>query len=161
MSLGKFEPLYSSKPFPRQHVHPAEDFDMKSSPGSHAFANGYTSSSSSKHLEHATMGSDGGKKSHHALNLSSESLKSYIHIETHPNGGASVVRVYESEIASLSPTEKEKLVKLFFEEVFSEEPENVAKHVIGIVHGAAAYMPELVNHMALTRPDLDVKVCFC
>lgn len=85
-------------------------------------------------------------------------LKEHIHIETHPNGGASLVRMYDKDFSMLTSENKDRLAQLFFEEVFSEEPENVAKHVIGIVHGAARYMPELVSHLSLTRPDLDIKV---
>ena len=85
-------------------------------------------------------------------------LKKYIHIEVHPNGGASLVHMYDNEFAHLDSKSKEKLAILFFEEVFREELDNVAKHVIGIIHNAAAYMPEMVSHLATTKPDIDVKV---
>lgn len=42
-------------------------------------------------------------------------------------------------------------------EVFHEPTEGVPAHVMGIVHGAVKYMPELVQYLATHHPDLAVK----
>lgn len=52
----------------------------------------------------------------------------------------------------------QKFVKLFFREVFAERSEGVAKNVMGIVHNAAAYLPELVKYFEVNHPNLVVKV---
>lgn len=149
MSVGKFEPLYyNSKAYSRSShdIDATEDLEAKG-PLRQSYYNGF--STVNEHRDGQNSYSD---DSNDAL------LKKYIHIKVHPNGGASIVHVYDDEIASLSDDDKEKLAQLFFEEVFCEEPEDVAKHVIGIVHGAAKYMPEMVSHLSLIRPDLDIKV---
>lgn len=151
MSIGKFEPSYYHSKAIARHSHEdgtTEQFDTKDQ----SYFNGF--SSLNKHHDDSIS----ERKEFNEDALNKDKLQKYIHIEIHPNGGASVVRVYQHEIASLSSVEKEALARLFFEEVFSEEPENVAKHVIGIVQGAVEYMPELVSHLSATRPDLDIKV---
>lgn len=151
MSLGKFEPSYfNAYSRPRPHHENTNNVanDDGQEPSGQTYLNGFSS----------TM--NGQNKSLEAQHngKSKTDLEKYIHIEVHPNGGASTVRVYNDEISSLGSEEKERLAKLFFEEVFREESDHVAKHVIGIVHGAVTYMPELVNYLALIRPELDIKV---
>ena len=85
-------------------------------------------------------------------------LSHLIHTEVDPNGGASVLHVYLDEIAGLREEKMEKFVKLFFREVFAEKSEGVAKNVMGIVHNAAAYLPELVHYFGEHHPNLTVKV---
>ncbi len=87
-----------------------------------------------------------------------EDLRGYMHYDTHPNGGASVVHMYHDELDRLSEKQYEDLALVFLREVFKEEPLGVAKHVMGIVHGAASHLPELVNHLGLCHPELPVKV---
>lgn len=81
----------------------------------------------------------------------------YFHIEVHTNGGASIVHMYQSEINSLSETEMEELTEEFFRVVFSEDESGSAHHVMGIVHDAAAYIPDLLEHMADNYSTLTVK----
>lgn len=38
-----------------------------------------------------------------------------------------------------------------------EEPYGVARYVMGIVHNAAEYLPDLLEHFAATYPNLIVK----
>ena len=159
MSIGKFEPSYfNSKSYPRPSNHHSSStvtkFDSNLAPGRDYF-NGFLPSSGGSHADQVKEESN---KPYDEEELSEVQLKKFIHIDIHPNGGASMVRIQNSEISRLSPGDKERLARLFFQEVFCEEPENVAKHVIGIVHGAAKYMPELVSHLSLTRPELDIKV---
>uniref|UniRef100_A0A2M4A554 Round spermatid basic protein 1-like protein n=1 Tax=Anopheles triannulatus TaxID=58253 RepID=A0A2M4A554_9DIPT len=81
----------------------------------------------------------------------------FMRIEVHPNGGASVVHMYQDEIATLSETEMEELVNEFFQVVFAEDKDGYANHVMGIVHDAAAYLPDLLEHMAENYANLTVK----
>jgi len=84
-------------------------------------------------------------------------FKKFVHVEKHPNGGASIVHMYQEEFDHLAGDQVDKLAHVFFQEVFSEEPKGIPRHVIGIVHNAASYMPEIVGYLALTHPDLAVK----
>ena len=85
-------------------------------------------------------------------------LSHLIHKEVDSNGGASVLHVYLDEIAGLREEKMQKFVKLFFREVFAEKSEGVAKNVMGIIHNAAAYLPELVHYFGEHHPNLTVKV---
>lgn len=81
----------------------------------------------------------------------------FMRIEVHPNGGASVVHMYQDEINVLSDTEMEELVNEFFQVCFAEDEEGYADHVMGIVHNAATYLPDLLEHMAENYANLTVK----
>ena len=48
------------------------------------------------------------------------------------------------------------LVK-FCQVVFGEDERGYAHHVMGIVHDAAAYLPDLLDHMSENYPSLTVK----
>lgn len=88
-----------------------------------------------------------------------ETLKygKFFRIEVHPNGGASFVHLYQDEINSLAPHEMDELVAEFFKVVFSEDQNGFANHIMGIVHDAAAYIPDLLEHMAENYANLTVK----
>lgn len=81
----------------------------------------------------------------------------FYHIEVHPNGGASIVHMYQDELDSLSEEELNELANEFFELVFSEDENNFAYHVMGIVHDGARYIPDLLEHMAENYSNLTVK----
>lgn len=81
----------------------------------------------------------------------------FFHVEVHTNGGASVVHMYQNEINSLSEAEMEELTEEFFRITFSEDENGWAHHVMGIVHGAAEYIPDLLEHMADNYSTLTVK----
>lgn len=81
----------------------------------------------------------------------------FFHIEVHTNGGASVVHLYQDEINELTPEEMDELVDEFFLVAFSEDPEGSAHHVMGIVHDAAGYLPDLLEHMSENYSTLTVK----
>jgi len=84
---------------------------------------------------------------------------SLIKVETYPNGNASVVHMYQDEIDRLNLCEKEsrELAEEFFKIVFSEDENGYAHYVMGIVHNAATYIPDLLDHMAENYPNLTVK----
>lgn len=81
----------------------------------------------------------------------------YFEVEVYPNGGASVVHLYQDELKILSSDELEELVNEFFEICFAEDEDGYAHHVMGIVHGAASYLPDLLEHMAENYSTLTVK----
>lgn len=81
----------------------------------------------------------------------------FFHVEVHSNGGASFVHMYQNEIDTLPPEELEELVDEYFQLVFSEDENGFAHHVMGIVHDAAAYLPDLLEHMADNYSTLTVK----
>jgi hypothetical protein len=45
----------------------------------------------------------------------------------------------------------------YLQVVFGEDEHGYAHHVMGIVHDAAAYLPDLLEHMADNYPSLTVK----
>ncbi|XP_075153919.1 uncharacterized protein LOC142227331 [Haematobia irritans] len=81
----------------------------------------------------------------------------YFEVEVYPNGGASVVHLYQDEINDLPPQEMEELVKEFFDVCFAEDEDGYAHHVMGIVHDSARYLPDLLQHMAENYSTLTVK----
>jgi hypothetical protein len=83
--------------------------------------------------------------------------KCLVHVERHPNGGATVVHLYEEEVAHLPSSRVHGLADVFFREVFQESSPGVPNHVMGIVHGGACHLPELVQYLATAHPDLQVK----
>lgn len=88
---------------------------------------------------------------------SSSKYGSLMHVETHPNGGASVVHAFEDELSSLSPRELSEFVQEFFRVVFAEDPVGVPCYVMGIVHNSAAYLPDILEYFASASPDMVVK----
>ncbi|KAK3909469.1 Lysine-specific demethylase RSBN1L [Frankliniella fusca] len=81
----------------------------------------------------------------------------YMHIETHPNGGASVVHMYQEDLNHLTAEQMNELSDEFFKVVFGEDENGNAFHVMGIVHNSASYLPDLLDHMADHYPTLTVK----
>jgi len=112
--------------------------------------------SSSSTKPHRMMGSHLDHELRHRR-LNSNKYGSLMHIETHPNGGASVVHAFEDELSSLSPHELSDFVQEFFRIVFDEEPAGVPRYVMGIVHNSAAYLPDILEYFAGAHPDMVVK----
>lgn len=90
-------------------------------------------------------------------NLSYLKYGRFYHVEVHPNGEASIVHMYQDEIDTLNSEDLNELVDEFFKFVFSEDENGYAYHVIGIIHDAARYMPDLLDHMAENYSNLTVK----
>lgn len=88
-----------------------------------------------------------------------ENLKyeKFFHLEVHSNGGASVIHMYQDELDVLSKLELDELVDEFFKICFHEDENGYAYHVMGIVHDAARYLPDLLEHMAENYANLTVK----
>ncbi|KAF5300379.1 hypothetical protein FQR65_LT01000 [Abscondita terminalis] len=83
--------------------------------------------------------------------------KRYFHVEYHCNGGASVLHAYQDEIKHLKEQDMRELAMEFFKVAFSEDENGKAHYVMAIVHGAASYLPDLLDYMAEKRPTLPVK----
>ncbi|XP_041348081.1 lysine-specific demethylase RSBN1L-like [Gigantopelta aegis] len=81
----------------------------------------------------------------------------YIHIDKHPNGGSVVVHSYQDELCDLSPEEMEEFVQGYFDIVYGEETEGVSDCVMGIVHGAAKYLPDFIDYFGECYPNMLVK----
>ncbi|KAF8771942.1 Lysine-specific demethylase RSBN1L like protein [Argiope bruennichi] len=82
----------------------------------------------------------------------------YIRLEVYPNGGAALLHLYWDEICHLPPKDLKCLAEEFLKESFLEEPYGVARYVMGIVHNAAEYIPDLLEHFADKYPNLVVKM---
>ncbi|XP_066210549.1 lysine-specific demethylase RSBN1L [Saccopteryx leptura] len=85
-------------------------------------------------------------------------FRQLIHIEHQPNGGASVIHAYSNELTHLSPVEMERFAEEFVGLVFSENENSAAFYVMGIVHGAAAYLPDFLDYFSFNFPNSPVKM---
>jgi hypothetical protein len=81
-----------------------------------------------------------------------------IHVDKHPNGNACVLHVYQDEIADLMPDQTAALVQDFFDTVFAEDENGHARFVMGVVHNAVSYMPEMISYFNTWYPGTAVKV---
>ncbi|XP_065355395.1 uncharacterized protein LOC135949875 [Calliphora vicina] len=112
---------------------------------------------SAKHTPAPNVTRTSRNNNHIPIGLEHLKYGQYFEVEVYPNGGASVVHLYQDEIQNLSPDEMEELVNEFFEICFAEDDEGYAHHVMGIVHDAAKYLPDLLEHMAENYSTLTVK----
>ncbi|XP_013416187.1 serine/threonine-protein kinase PRP4 homolog isoform X2 [Lingula anatina] len=80
-----------------------------------------------------------------------------MHVEVHTNGGAKVIHCYQEELDCLTAEQSEEFAQEFFTEAYGEEPYGTAKYVMAIVHRAASYLPDLLEHFAFLYPQLVVK----
>ena len=87
-----------------------------------------------------------------------DDLDRFIHVEVHPNGGASVVHMFQDEIEHLDKDRMCQLCEKFFEEVFRESVDERAQNVLGVVHDNARYLPEMVSYLAIHHPDTLIKM---
>ena len=89
--------------------------------------------------------------------FSSPRFRTFVHVESDPNGEASVLHAYQHEIADLSTEEQELFAKDFCTLCFQETNHCQADFVMGIVHGAASFMPDYLEYLAEKHPQLRVK----
>lgn len=95
---------------------------------------------------------------HKLKRLDSLEFKHLIHIEHQPNGGASLIHAYGSELSHLSPVEMERFSEEFVNLAFSENENCAAYYVMGIIHGAASYLPDLLDYFSYNFPNSPVKM---
>uniref|UniRef100_A0A3Q2R1Q0 Round spermatid basic protein 1 like n=1 Tax=Fundulus heteroclitus TaxID=8078 RepID=A0A3Q2R1Q0_FUNHE len=81
-----------------------------------------------------------------------------IHVEQQANGGASVAHAYTEELACLSPAEMERFAEEFVSLSFSEDGAQAARFVMGIIHGAASYLPDFLDYFSYNFPNATVKM---
>ncbi|XP_054892257.1 lysine-specific demethylase RSBN1L-like [Poeciliopsis prolifica] len=81
-----------------------------------------------------------------------------IHIEQQANGGASVVHAYTEELSGLSPAEMQRFAEEFVSLSFSEDGAQAARFVMGIIHGAASYLPDFLDYFSYKFPNATVKM---
>ncbi|KAM8861494.1 lysine-specific demethylase RSBN1L-like [Synchiropus picturatus] len=81
-----------------------------------------------------------------------------IHIEQQANGGASVAHAYSEQLASLPPAEMQRFAQEFVTLSFSEDESQAACFVMGIIHGAASYLPDFLDYFSYKFPNAPVKM---
>lgn len=82
----------------------------------------------------------------------------FVHVEQQPNGGALVVHAYSRELAVLSPEELQRFAHEFVTLAFCEDQNGAAHYVMGIIHGAAAYLPDFLEYFSSKFPNSPVKM---
>lgn len=130
--------------------------ESKNSKSSSSSGRKHYSSSSSKHREIKPRLLTNGNYSHPPEDTSFRYRK-YFHIETHTNGGAKILRMYQDEIKHLSSSELKELSSEWFKLAFEEDKNGHAKFVIAVIHGSATYLPDILEYMAENYPNLTVK----
>ncbi|XP_026799278.3 lysine-specific demethylase RSBN1L [Pangasianodon hypophthalmus] len=82
----------------------------------------------------------------------------FVHVEQQPNGGALVVHAYSRELSVLSPEEMQRFAHEFVTLAFCEDHNGAAHYVMGIVHGAASYLPDFLEYFSSKFPNSPVKM---
>ncbi|XP_017278541.1 lysine-specific demethylase RSBN1L-like [Kryptolebias marmoratus] len=81
-----------------------------------------------------------------------------IHVEQQANGGASVAHAYSEQLSCLSPAEVERFAEEFVSLSFSEDEAHAGCFVMGIIHGAASYLPDFLDYFSCKFPNTPVKM---
>ncbi|XP_077423889.1 uncharacterized protein LOC144053371 [Vanacampus margaritifer] len=81
-----------------------------------------------------------------------------IHVEMQANGGASVAHAYSEQLSVLSPAEMQRFAQEFVTLSFSEDEAQAACFVMGIIHGAASYLPDFLDYFSYNFPNAPVKM---
>lgn len=81
-----------------------------------------------------------------------------IHVEQQANGGALVAHSYMEQLAHLSPAEMQRFAQEFVTLSFSEDQDQAAHFVMGIIHGAASYLPDFLDYFSFNFPNSPVKM---
>ena len=89
--------------------------------------------------------------------ISKYKFRDLMHVEQYSNGGAFVCHSYQDEVETLSDEEKHEFVKEYFDFVYGEPEDGVSNCVMGIVHGAARDMPDLLEYLGDEYPNMTVK----
>ncbi|XP_056272545.1 lysine-specific demethylase RSBN1L-like [Pseudoliparis swirei] len=95
---------------------------------------------------------------HCAPGLSGLEFGRLIHIEQQANGGASVAHAYTEQLSGLSPAEMQRFAQEFVTLSFSEGEAQAACFVMGIIHGAASYLPDFLDYFSYKFPNAPVKI---
>ncbi|XP_066525470.1 lysine-specific demethylase RSBN1L-like [Hoplias malabaricus] len=82
----------------------------------------------------------------------------FVHVEQQPNGGALVLHAYSRELSVLSPEEMQRFAQEFVTLAFCEDKDGAAHYVMGIIHGAASYLPDFLEYFSFKFPNSPVKM---
>ncbi|KAL1275596.1 hypothetical protein QQF64_035219, partial [Cirrhinus molitorella] len=81
-----------------------------------------------------------------------------VHVEHQPNGGALVAHAYSKELSVLSPVEMQRFAQEFVTLAFCEDQDGAANYVMGVIHGAASYLPDFLEYFTNKFPNSPVKM---
>ncbi|XP_016348506.1 round spermatid basic protein 1-like [Sinocyclocheilus anshuiensis] len=81
-----------------------------------------------------------------------------VHVEHQPNGGALVAHAYSKELSVLSPVEMQRFAQEFVTLAFCEDQDGAANYVMGVIHGAASYLPDFLEYFSTKFPNSPVKM---
>lgn len=84
-------------------------------------------------------------------------FRKYVHVETCPNGEASVLHAYKIELKELTEEEQDLFATDFCKLSFIETKPNTADFVMGIVHDALTDMPDFLEYFADNHSGITVK----
>ncbi|CAH8444778.1 unnamed protein product [Schistosoma turkestanicum] len=84
-----------------------------------------------------------------------------IHVERYENGGGYALHSYADELAHLTTDELALLARKYFKILFTERRKRSIRvpfshYCIGVVHGAARRMPELLSYLSSAYPNLNI-----
>lgn len=88
----------------------------------------------------------------------SEKFRKYVHIETHANGGASLLRANWAQVKRHFDAEDQDKFTREFVKLGLAETDGTPVFVIGILENAADYLQNSFEYLARTHPHLPVKV---
>ncbi|VDQ14764.1 unnamed protein product [Trichobilharzia regenti] len=88
-------------------------------------------------------------------------LYDMIYVEHHANGGGYALHSYADELVHLTTDELNMLARKYFKTLFTERRKRgirvpFSHYCIGVVHGAARRIPELLSYLSSTHPNLTV-----
>ena len=115
-----------------------------------------SSHSSSKRLRFSTDAEHQVRKT--VLSRANFKYGHLIHIETHPNGGAQVLHAYVEELSHLDKDQLQEFSRDFFNYAFNEDTVGKARFVMGIIHGSAAYLPDMIEYFGENHPNMVIKM---
>ncbi|XP_062318790.1 lysine-specific demethylase RSBN1L-like [Osmerus eperlanus] len=81
-----------------------------------------------------------------------------IQVEQQANGGASVAHASSEQLSCLSAAEMQRFAQEFVTLSFSEDQNQAARYVMGIIHGAASYLPDFLDYFSYKFPNAPVKM---
>ncbi|XP_016358859.1 round spermatid basic protein 1-like isoform X2 [Sinocyclocheilus anshuiensis] len=81
-----------------------------------------------------------------------------VHVEHQPNGGALVAHAYSKELSVLSPVEMQRFAQEFVTLAFCEDQDGAANYVMGVIHGAASYLPDFLEYFSTKFPNSPIKM---
>ncbi|TGZ63771.1 hypothetical protein CRM22_006719 [Opisthorchis felineus] len=88
-------------------------------------------------------------------------LSDLMYVEHYENGGGYALHSYADELAHLTKVELELFTKKYFRTLFTERRKRgihvpFSYYCIGVVHGAAKSIPELLSYLSVMYPELKV-----